>query len=209
MAGRKASSFARGKPKYRPQPRVLILCEDKQSCRVYLEEAAQYFRCQARVEVAHPGRTDPSGIVATAKARAPNYECVYCVFDRDGHESFDAALIAASTAPKVEVVPSYPCYEFWLLLHFGFSRKPYAAVGARSAADRLINDLRAKEGMTNYDKGLSAELFSRLQDRLQAARVHAAEVLKAAERELEPNPSTHLHKLIDLFEDLGAPVPLV
>lgn len=204
---RKGSSFGRAKPKYKPQPRVLVLCEDKQSCRIYLDEAAQHFRCQASVEVAHPGRTDPAGIVAAAKAKRSEYEAVYCVFDRDGHGSFDEALAAAANAPKVDVIPSYPCYEFWLLLHFGFSRKPYAAAGGRSAAERLIHDLKSKEGMAHYDKG-GPGLFAQLQDLLGEARGHAVRVLTAAADEGEPNPSTHLHTLMDLFEELGKPVPL-
>jgi len=210
VAARKGSSFARKRATYRPQPRVLILCEDKLSCRVYLEKAAQHFRCRAEVEVAHPDRTDPAGIVRTAKARRSDYEDVYCVFDRDGHTSFDAALADAAKAPPVHVITSYPCYEFWLLLHFGFSRKPYAAAGGRSAADRVISDLRAQHGMADYGKGAiqAAELFALLQDRLGRARVHAHNVLTAAQAENEPNPSTKLHTLMDLFELLGGPVRL-
>ena len=75
---RKTSSFARGRAKFKPQPRVLILCEDKKSCRTYLSEGAQHFRCHADVEIAHVGKTDPRNIVAEAKTRHSDYDLVFC-----------------------------------------------------------------------------------------------------------------------------------
>jgi len=127
--GRKASSFARRPAKYKPQPRILILCEDKKSCRTYLQEAAQHFRCRADVEIAHVGRTDPRGIVAEAKSRRADYDSAYCAIDRDAHETFDEAVSNAAKPPAVEVISSHPCYEFWLLLHFRKTRSSFVPSG--------------------------------------------------------------------------------
>jgi hypothetical protein len=207
--GRKASSFARRAAKYKPQPRILILCEDKKSCRTYLREAAQHFRCYADVEIGHPGRTDPSGIVAEAKRRCADYDAVYCAIDRDAHETFDEAISNAAKSPKVEVIPSYPCYEFWLLLHFRKTRSPFAPSGTHSAADNVTKTLRAEEGMSAYAKGSSEGLFGDLLNRLSGARTRAEQVLAEALADGNMNPSTRLHELIALFEALANPQPLV
>ncbi|HSV80825.1 MAG TPA: RloB family protein [Ramlibacter sp.] len=202
---RKASSFARMGARFKPQPRILVLCEDSKSSLTYLREAAQHFRCHISVEISHIGNTDPRGIVAEAKRRQSDYEAVYCAFDRDDHASFDEALAHAAHKPSVAVVPSYPCYEYWLLLHFRKTRKPYASSGNRSAADQLIHDLRSEDDMGSYAKGEPGGLFERLLERLPDARVRAAEVLEHAQRDGSLNPSTRLHELIALFESLSKP----
>jgi len=66
----------------------------------------------------------------------------------------------AAKSPKVTVIASYPCFEYWLLLHFGYSRKPYARAGARSPADCLIEDLMKFPGMGDYGKGAKASPFT-------------------------------------------------
>lgn len=199
---RTASSFARPKPRYKPQPRLLVLCEDSKSSRNYLAGAAHHFKSYAQVEIAHCGNTDPMGIVAEAGRRRKSFDTVYCVFDRDAHTHFDAALIAACRA-GVEVVPSYPCYEYWLLLHFVFTRAPQTAVGGLSAADRVVRELRGQPGMANYDKGTGQSLFQTLLDRLPAARVRSVRALAEALDAGGMNPSTELHNLIDVLERLG------
>jgi RloB-like protein len=207
--GRKASSFVRRPAKYKPQPRILILCEDKKSCRTYLQEAAQHFRCHAAVEIGHAGKTDPRGIVIAAKGRRADYDFVYCAVDRDAHETFDEAVSHAAKPPTVEVIPSHPCYEFWLLLHFRKTRSPFAPSGNHSAADNVTRSLRAEEGMSSYAKGQAEGLFEALLDRLPEARLRAEQVLADAVVDGELNPSTRLHELIAVFESLEKPLLLV
>lgn len=206
--GRQASSFARRPAKFKPQPRILVICEDKKSCRTYLLEAAQHFRCHADVEIAHVGRTDPRGIVAEAKRRRGDYDQVYCAVDRDTHETFEEAVRDAATVPAVDLVVSYPCYEFWLLLHFRTTRSPFARSGNHSAADNVATALRREEGMGTYDKGDAEGLFEALRARFPAARIRAQQVLAEAMNDSEMNPSTRLHELIDVFESLGKPQAL-
>jgi hypothetical protein len=62
--------------------------------------------------------------------------------------------------------------------------------------------------MDAYAKGEADGLFEALLNRLPEARVRAAQVLAEAVAEKNMNPSTHLHKLIELFESLAKPVPL-
>lgn len=203
-----SESFKRSGARFKPQPRVLVLCEDSKSALSYLQDAARHFRSHAVVKVGHCGRTDPIGIIEEAIRSRHNFEFTFCVIDRDSHESFDQALVRAQEfSGHIKVVPSYPCYEYWLLLHFRFSRAPIAAVGGQSSGARMVAVLRAEEGMAEYEKGSSASIFEHLLDRLPHARDNAPRALVAALAEQEMNPSTELHVLIEELERLGSPTP--
>jgi len=203
---RAPSRFDRKKPSLKQQARVLVLCEDSKSSRLYLQDAANHFRAYAEVEIAHCGKNDPKGIVAEAVKRQKLFDDVYCVIDRDSDPKFDAALIQAAAHAKVTVIASYPCYEYWLLLHFRKTRKFYIGVGNNSSGELLVKDLCKEDGMEDYDKGASKSLFDDLFSRLPKARQRAAEVLAEAHAiDGGMNPSTRLHELIDLFETLGTP----
>lgn len=206
---RAPSRFDRKKPSLRQQPRVLVLCEDSKSSRMYLQDAAKHFRAYAEVEICHCGKNDPKGIVEEAVKKQRLYDHVYCAIDRDSDPKFDAALNqAAAHAKKVTVIASYPCYEYWLLLHFRKTRGSYVGTAVHSPGDLLVKDLRKEIGMGNYDKGATASLFEVLLAKLPLARNRAEEVLTEANGDGGWNPSTRIHELIDLFEKLGTPQPI-
>lgn len=115
---RNADSFRRAKPAIKPAPTILIICEDKKSGKRYIEDAAYHFRVDVMVEVAHVGKTDPRGIVEEAIRQLKKYDRVFCVIDRDTHENWDQALGLAKTEGNVHVIGSFPCLEFWFILHF-------------------------------------------------------------------------------------------
>lgn len=143
--------FDRKGPRFKPQPKVLVLCEDTRSARDYLDDAARDFRAFASVQHCDP--TDPPGIVAEALSRQQDYEEIHSVFDRDDHPGFEQALLDATQSEKICVVASYPCFEFWLLLHFGYRRAPFRSAGTRSSDDQLLRELRNQAKMNDYAKG--------------------------------------------------------
>lgn len=202
---RDAASFKRSKPRFLPQPTVLVICEDSKSGKRYLEDASVHFRVKVQVEITHCGKTDPLNIVKEALSRQGKFDRVFCAIDRDTHTNFSEAQNLAKTSKKVELITSYPCFEFWLLLHFGFSRKPYAATPKHSAAELLIKDLRTYPEFENYDKGKNQNTFLLLLDRLAEAQRIASGVLTQAIDSGEMNPSTRLHELISYFETLSVP----
>lgn len=202
--GRRAASFNRQKPEFRAQAKVLVLCEDSKSCLNYLEDAARHFRSYADIEIAHCDRTDPLGIVRVAIARKNQYDEIYCAIDRDSHQHFAEALgLADAHKEKLDVIVSYPCYEYWLLLHFISNRKPYVAAGGKSAGELLVIDLQKQPGMGKYAKGGGGNVFEQLIDRLPEAIKRADQVLDQALLENALNPSTRLHQLLRKFEELG------
>lgn len=198
-----SNRFARREPSRKQQPTVLIICEDSKSSLNYLEDAARYYRAYAKLEVVHVGSA-PQTIVQAALQRARDFNEVYCVIDRDTHPRFEEALNAASAQPKINMVVSYPCFEFWLLLHFKRTRKPYAAKGNKSPADAVVSDLQKCGGMASYSKGDTADLFNLLLPRLDTnAYKNAALIWQAAIADSEHNPSTQIDQLLHRFNALG------
>ncbi|GAB7527946.1 hypothetical protein PS3A_03520 [Pseudomonas sp. 3A(2025)] len=197
----------RRKPaRFKVQPTVLIVCEDKVSSKEYFLDAAKWYRSNAKVEVAHIGATDPKNIVLHAIKNKRNYDEIYCAIDRDKHETFDEAISLAQPHKNVTVIASYPCFEIWFLIHFGVCRKPYMEQGKRSAGDCLLVDLRTKAGMADYDKGRTKGVFERLYGApLELARQAAEKMLADAEKCGELNPSTRVHILLNEIERLGKP----
>ncbi|OQR27800.1 hypothetical protein BWR15_29390 [Pseudomonas sp. T] len=205
---RTANSFKRPAPRFRPQPTVLVLCEDSKSGKKYIEDAAFHFRSNAKVEVAHCGVTHPSGIVAEAIRRKSKFDTIYCVVDRDEHKCFDRAILMAKDHKNIELIKSFPCFEFWLLLHFGFSRKPFSRSGSYSAGDNVNRELKQKNGMNTYDKKADINYFGLLLgEKFDTARQLAPRVMEDAVESGESNPSTELHLLINKLEELGTPIP--
>ncbi|WP_311885952.1 MULTISPECIES: RloB family protein [unclassified Pseudomonas] len=202
-------SFDRKASRFKPQPKVLVLCEDSKSGKRYLEEAAFYFRARAQVEIVHCGVTHPSGIVERAVVRQKSFDKVFCVLDRDTHMCFERALNVAKSYPKIQVIASYPCFEFWLLLHFGYSRKPFSTAGKNSPADLVTKSLRAKPSMADYQKGKDVSYFAQLLGKpFQQARALAPKVLEDVALSGEHNPSTEIHLLMDEFEALSKLQPI-
>ena len=110
---------------------------------------------------------------------------------------------------KLRMIRSFPCFEFWLLLHFGYTRASYAHTGTLSAADQVVRDLRQKDGMRDYAKGSVEGLFQKLcgdaDVTLNTACIYGDRTLVAAEAEGNANPSTELQYLIRELRKLGSP----
>jgi len=202
-------AFQRSGPRFQAQPTTLVICEDSKSSKNYLEDVKVHFRAQVHVEVTHCGKTDPAGIISEAVRRSKDYDRVFCAIDRDEHPNFEQSVATVAQMPKVTVIASYPCFEYWLLLHFGYTRKPYTRAGNKSPADWLIEDLKTKPGMEHYAKGGKSDLFATLTvPRFNAARSYSARALNEALEVGDLNPSTRLHDLIAFIERQGAPLPL-
>jgi len=97
---RDSNSLKRQKPKFKPQPTVLVICEDSKSGRRYLEDASLHFRVTVLVEITHCGKTDPLNIVKEAISRQGKFDHVFCAIDRDTHETFDEAVNLAKSSKK-------------------------------------------------------------------------------------------------------------
>ncbi|EJB8504268.1 RloB family protein [Vibrio parahaemolyticus] len=135
--------------------KFLIVSEDTKSSVYYLQEAVSHYRIHtANFSIVGLGR-DPLDIVDDAEARynkelgshLPDFDKVYCVFDRDSFSRYYNALAKVDAINKrlgKEVffaITSDPSFELWLLLHFAYTSKGYAATQRKSSGDQVYDDL--------------------------------------------------------------------
>lgn len=198
-------------------PRYLIVCEGMKTEPYYFEEFCQVHQLRTpRVRIA-PGEagSSPDCVVAyaeklfdeDAKLGPDRYDQVFCVIDRDKHPTFKPAIhrienLQAAGKPFV-AIPSYPCFEYWLLLHFTYTRQSFHAAGKRSICDNVIRELRKQPGFGAYAKA-QKNIYSQLRDQTEAAIKHALQAEKEAEETGERNPSTCVHHLVAELQKLAA-----
>ena len=203
--GKAKGALRRAGPSRQPYDRVLVLCEGAKTEPHYLSELRNYYKLSiANIEVSGTG-ADPMSLVALAKQRARDeirrgekFDRIYCVFDRNSHANFSQASQNA-TQDGICLARSWPCFEFWLLLHFRYSRRPYASTGGRSASDNCVVDLR--NHLPNYSKG-GGGVFVQLLPRLDRAKLNAIKAKEDAQTAGEKNPSTEFHELVEYLQSL-------
>lgn len=197
---RQINDLKRSHPKRAAYDRVLIVCEGSKTEPNYFRELVDHLKLNsANVEVDGESDSSPRSVVTHAIKRYQSddeFDQVYCVFDRDEHATFHEALqrIRESKRIPLNAIVSVPCFEYWLLLHYEFTTKPYARSGDRSAADCVIVDL--KKHLPSYNKG-DKKTFQQLKGKLQDAIEHAQRILKHCESNQTNNPSTQTHLLVE------------
>lgn len=197
--------------------RFLIVCEGMKTEPYYFEEFCQAHQLRTpRVRIA-PGEqgSSPDCVVAyaeklfeeDAQLGPDRYDQVFCVIDRDKHTTYQAAIqrienLNAGGKPFV-AIPSIPCFEYWLLLHFTYTRQSYHAAGKRSICGMVIQELRKQPGFAGYEKAQRG-IYSRLKELTGTAIKHAQRAEKDAEKTGEDNPSTCVHHLVGKLQELAA-----
>lgn len=202
LRSRRGSSSLKRREAVRSRyPHILILCEGAKTEYYYLKSLCDE-QGLTHVDVSisrEASGNDPLNLVEFAREQAltaeqdgNSYDSIYVLFDRDGHARFNDALRLGEQLNEqfnLECIPSYPCFEFWILLHFEFTRKPYTPVSGSYSAP-VENDI--KRHLASYKKS-NKEVFQLVRTRLENAIEHAKRSCKAAKRENEPNPSTLMH----------------
>jgi hypothetical protein len=155
---RQERKLARKKASRGRYPRVLIVCEGEKTEPNYFEEIRREYRlhtANVRVLPSEAG-TNPVQIVQFAEDTfRKSFDGVYAVFDRDDHLRFDEALEKATALDgklrsdekepvPFQAIPSIPCFELWLLLH-------YRTITHRIQRDEVIKAL--KKHLRGYEKG--------------------------------------------------------
>ena len=192
-------------PTREPYNRVLIVCEGSKTEPHYIDDIKNRYRLSAaNVDVINEGSA-PLTVVNKALDRqtkeqnlGEKYDDIFCVFDRDEHASYDRACSIAKEK-KLKLARSWPCFEFWLLLHFCYTRKPYVRSGNASPADNCVRDL--KKHFPNFKKGQHG-LFEELEGRLDVAKSNAQRTIDDSRKTNNPNPSAEIHLLVEYLENL-------
>jgi len=181
---------------------ILIVCEGKKTEPNYFTELKKTFRLSsANVRVCGRG-SDPLSVVEFALEtfrKEPEFDRVYCVFDRDRHTRYDAAMDKLGKKNKFFAIPSVPCFEFWLLLHFKYTTKPFDAPYGDSICSKVIEEL--KNHLPAYQKG-EQNIFNQLKDKLDNAITNARRVEQFHKTSGTDNPSTSMHSLVEYLREL-------
>ena len=205
-------SIKRRGPQRKPRASVLIVTEGEKTEPYYFAFFKRSLRL-SNVAVEICGEecgSDPLSVVGygeTRFLRDKSIDICICVIDRDSHNlrRFEAALskgeaLDAKHRRTFIVAVSDPCIEFWYLLHFQYSRKPYQRSGKRSRAEVAIGELQSH--WPEYEKNIDSVgeyLAGRLDDALKnAGRVRADVDLTG-----EPNPSTDIDLIVSKLMELG------
>lgn len=126
---RLSRSLQRKPGKRLPRSTTLVVCEGETE-RAYFKTIRHHYRLSnAEIVIAETNQDSaPINVVTCAKQkndRAGGYDHIYCVFDRNGHESFERAremirslARAGKNALPIQEIVSIPCFEVWILLHF-------------------------------------------------------------------------------------------
>lgn len=194
-----------------PYERVLIVCEGEKTEFNYFKNLIRYARLNsANIEVIFGKGSAPISIVDHAIERlehALDFDRVFCVFDRDDHESYERAIdklrrYKPKSKTQCTVITSFPCFETWILLHFGYTAKAYARKGHKSACEYLLSDLKGY--FPDYSKNMT-NLFDVLIDRLPEALKYAKRLQKENKHSGSVNPATNLHELVCYLMGLKPP----
>ena len=202
---RQINDLKRNRAKQASYDRVLIVCEGSKTEPNYFREIIDHLKLNtANVEVDGSSDSSPRSVVAHAIQRLqddPDFDRVYCFFDKDEHTTYNEAvqrILAYSKSPLYAIL-SVPCFEYWFLLHFEFTARPYARSGKRSPADCVIGDL--KRYLAAYEKG-DKRLFQALRDKLELAIERSKRVHEQATKNQSDNPSTQVHLLVEYLQNL-------
>ena len=195
--------------------RFLIVCEGSKTEPYYFQEFCKVHKLSTlRVGITPSERgSSPDCVVTYAEQlfdeeaqKLDRYDQVFCVFDRDQHSTFEAATQRiedlSATKPFV-AIPSYPCFEYWLLLHFTYTRQPFDQTSKISVCESVIRKLRKQTGFEHYEKA-QKEIYSQLRDRTDIAIKHAQQAENEAGQTGEENPSTRVHHLVIELRNLVA-----
>ncbi|ADP70715.1 hypothetical protein Rvan_1460 [Rhodomicrobium vannielii ATCC 17100] len=206
---RQARALARKKGTRPPYDRILIVTEGSKTEPIYFEDIRQ----QNRVPSAHirivPGEgTAPIQIVDTAwdlflKEKA--FEWVFAVFDRDEHRTYHEALRRAAALDQSRkndegksirfiAIPSVPCFELWLLLHF----RDVHDFWHRHA---LIRELRSD--LPGYEKGMEG-VYERTEPSLAQAVARAQRLKARFSPENGRDPYTSVDEVVSLLRSIRA-----
>ncbi len=210
---RESEELQRRSQKRAAHDRVLIVTEGKRTEPNYFAALRGVLDLSSHLVVVEPSSgSAPITVVQCALdkfAKDPDFNDVFCVFDHDDQPTFQDALDLAQANQqltmedgedaRLHAIPSIPCFEFWLLLHFQNTSRQYTRAGSLSPCDQVVRDLRQKGRLPDYKK---TDRFKWLTKKLlDTACKNARQGEKQAPKGGCPVP-TKMHKLVDRLKSL-------
>lgn len=194
------------RPAFRPLRRVLIVCEDEKSSRLYFDQFP-IDRKRIDIRTVGSGRNTDSlvehaiDLKRDAIRRREPYNEVFSVFDRDSFpaQNFNRAIQLARNS-GVRAIWVNEAFELWYLLHFDF-------INTTIPRGKYAEMLEQRLGI-RYEKN-DPSIYGRLQG-IQSVAMRNATRLKKHWIEIrrggcDPescNPSTNINDLVDFLNQL-------
>lgn len=196
----KSDSIIRKKAFREQNTTVLILCEGDTEA-YYIKGLNKSLGLVFGIEI-DPLSKDPLSIVEEAQRRNnSDFDRIYCVFDRNSHESYDEALrkINSSTQinSNIKIINSVPCFEIWFLFHFIYSTKPLRI------CDNAIREIKGKGRLESYSKA-DKQIYEKTRKNISKAIKNSKKILQfhQTNKSKEFNPSTRFHELVEFLQNL-------
>jgi len=195
--GRKA--LARKKARREPYDVLLIVCEGSKTEPNYLKGLREYLKLNpANIVIKScSSGSDPVSIVSFAlkEHQRDDYDRIYCVFDKE-HTNYQQALdkINANKKVAIHAITSVPCFEYWLLLHYEDTSKPFHKKNNKSVGEQLKSEL--KKYINNYHES-NKNIFEVTKLHLQKAIARAKRIDKVQMKNGTDNPSTKVYLLVE------------
>jgi RloB-like protein len=211
----KAAELSRRKPIRMLYEKVLIVCEGSKTEPLYFEELVDHYKIHgANVRVSGECGSDPVSVVQHGlqlyqdekKSDSGPFDRVYCVIDKDAHQNYDEAMnLLANTKPNDAffAANSVPCFEYWILLHFTYTTKPYMPCGGTSSGAAVLKELKTYwPQYTKAGRGAFEATLDVRNDELGYAKANAERALNEAKKNQCNNPSTHVHELVHYLQNI-------
>jgi hypothetical protein len=180
-------------------PSILIVCEGRETEPNYIAGLCAAKRINLAAVDIRLGDTATNAAALVRKAQRifkadRDYDRVFVVCDDDGVGLAEARRLSKQKLTRtdrkritVELIASRPSFEFWLLLHFEYSARPY-----RSGAE-VTTDLRRH--LTSYDKA-DREIFGAVAAGLDHAITGAARLNSELAATDSTSPDTDFPQLV-------------
>lgn len=186
--------------------RLLIVCEDGKSSKIYFEsfkkdEKLKRDLATVSIEVVHPKDHSPVGLVTAAKEKKRKakrernpFDEIWIVLDKDYHANIDKAFNMARDN-KFRVALSVICFEYWILLHFEQTSRPF------NKCDSIIAYIRKKH-FSEYLK--CNDVYTDLKSRVMTAIKNGKWIVKQSQNDIyrgykpyELSAYTDVHLLVE------------
>lgn len=186
------------KSKSRQENKIfLIVTEDTESAYNYFQILKKENRLPTlNIEVKPSKKSAPDQVISFTKklAKEKDAELSFCIIDRDTHEHFDKAIADANKTKNLEVIASYPCFEYWIILHH--DKDCYKPMNAKECIRETTNRFKT------YEKFMDNQTWSifyknELVNNQNIAIEKAISAEKRCQQNSIENPKTDIYKLFN------------
>jgi hypothetical protein len=185
--------------------RLFIVCEGEKTEPYYFKQLIEQYNFRGKpvdVRVIDTRKNTPKELVNKAESLIEiNEDEAWAVFDKNGYTKHNEAFDKAGK--KVNIAFSSISFEFWILLHFEYTTRPFEKAG------ELIKYLKHKGYLAEYDKA-DKDTFSLIKYKLSTAIQHAERVRDCQRKSNPPgtaiyemNPYTNVDELVEVIQNIS------